>query len=135
MVISLFIFCLRLFGLFWILGGIITIKESFSIRFLNRAIAQITLEKENQGDSIFVFICGLETLISGIGLVLAQQWVIIILLILVFTQTCFFAVRFYQWSQTKSPTEKENLIIQSTTKNAFIVSIAVTIIAFLLLFE
>ncbi|AFZ46110.1 hypothetical protein Cyast_0127 [Cyanobacterium stanieri PCC 7202] len=134
MVISFLIFCLRLFGLFWILGGIVTIRESFSIRFLNRAIAQITLDKENHAESIFVFICGLETLISGIGLLLAQQWVIFMLLILVFTQICFFTVRFYQSSRVKLAEEKENLTIQSTTKNAFIVSMAVTIIAFLLLF-
>jgi hypothetical protein len=31
--------------------------------------------------------------------------------------------------------EKEDLIIESTTKNAFIVSVTITIIAFLLLFE
>jgi len=135
MVISFLITCLRLFGVVWILGGIITIKESFNAKFFNSAIAQITLEKENQSDTIFIFLCGIETLVSGIGLFLAQKWVIFPLLLLILTQVVFFTIKIYQFSQAKSPEEKEDFTLQSTTKNAFIVSVAVTIIAFLLLFE
>ncbi|AUC60281.1 hypothetical protein AA637_03505 [Cyanobacterium sp. HL-69] len=135
MVISFLINCLRLFGIIWILGGIVTIKESFNNKFFNSAIAQITLKKEDQSDTIFIFLCGIETLVSGIGLFLAQKWVIFPLLLLIFSQISFFIIRFYQSLKVESPEEKENFTIQSTTKNAFIVSVAVTIIAFLLLFE
>ncbi len=56
MVISLLILLLRTFGLFWILGGIFAIREAMMVRFLDRAIAQITLKKENS-----IFLCQKRT--------------------------------------------------------------------------
>lgn len=123
---------LRLFGLFWILGGIFTIRQGFMNNFIDQALEQITQEKEDKMDTYFVLTCGFLTVINGIGLFLAYKFVTISLILLVVVQVAIFQFKERKFSQAKSAEEKENYTIQSSTKNAFTVSWVITLLSLFL---
>jgi hypothetical protein len=119
---------LRLFGLLWIFGGLVTIRASRQSLFLDSALEQITLDKVDRFDSYFLLICGGLTFICGLLLFLLNQWVIIFLLLLVLSQIFYFQVKNRRLIQAESLEEQSSAIVNQTTKNAFITSLLVTFI-------
>lgn len=119
---------LRLFGIFWVFGGILTLQKTRESLFLDDALAKITLEKFGRFDSYFLFVCGILTLICGIFLLILNQWIIIFLFLLILAQILYFQVKNRRLIQAKTAEEKSAAIVNQTTKNAFITSLFITLI-------
>ncbi|BAQ62612.1 hypothetical protein GM3708_3018 [Geminocystis sp. NIES-3708] len=119
---------LRIFGLFWILGGIFALKTARESQFMDTCLEQIEGKKVDSLVTNFMFIGGILTLLSGIGLLLNNDQTIIILLILVISQLIYFNIKNKKFIKAKSEEEKEEYSIQSTTYNAFLTSIYITIV-------
>ena len=119
---------LRVFGLFWIVGGIFDLKKARESQFIDTCIAQIEQKKADYFITNFIFIGGFLTLLSGIGLLINNDGVIIILLILIVSQLIYFKMKNRKFLRAESQEEKEEYAINSSTYNAFLTSIYITII-------
>lgn len=119
---------LRLFGIFWIAGGIFTLKSAKESQFMDTCLEQLEQKKVDQLVSNFMFIGGILTLLSGIGLLINQDAVIFILLMLIISQWVYFDIKKKRFAQAKTEEEKEEYTINSTTYNAFLTSIYIAII-------
>lgn len=119
---------LRLFGIFWIAGVIFTLKSARESQFMDTCLEQLEQKKVDRLVSNFMFIGGILTLLSGIGLLINQDAVIFILLMLIISQWVYFDIKKKRFAQAKTEEEKEEYTINSTTYNAFLTSIYITII-------
>lgn len=119
---------LRLFGVFWIAGGIFALKSAKESQFMDTCLEQLEQKKVDRLVSNFMFIGGFLTLLSGIGLLMNQDAVILILLILIISQGVYFNIKKKRFAEAKTDEEKEEYTIQSTTYNAFLTSIYIAII-------
>jgi uncharacterized membrane protein len=119
---------LRLFGLFWIAGGIFTLKSAKESQFMDTCLEQLEQKKVDRLITNFMFIGGFLTLLSGIGLLINQDAVIFILLILIISQWIYFDIKKKRFASAKTEEEKEEYTINSTTYNAFLTSIYIAII-------
>lgn len=119
---------LRVFGLFWIAGGIFALKKARESQFIDTCIGQIEQKKADYFITNFVFIGGFLTLLSGIGLLINNDGVIIILLILIISQLIYFKMKNRKFLKAESEEEREEYSINSSTYNAFLTSIYITII-------
>ncbi|BAQ65700.1 hypothetical protein GM3709_2465 [Geminocystis sp. NIES-3709] len=117
-----------MFGLFWIVGGIFTLKAARESEFMDTCLEQLEQKKVDRLVSNFMFIGGFLTLLSGIGLLINSDTVIIILLILSISQFIYFDIKKKKFNQAKSEEEREEYSIKSSTYNAFITTIYITII-------
>lgn len=120
---------LRLFGIFWIVGGLITFKMAREANFIDSAIEALTQEKEDKLVSQFLSISSLLTLLSGSGLAIASRWVIFPLSLLVASQVFYFTIQRQRFLRANTDELREQAQISPQTKNAFIVSLIVTAIA------
>ncbi|MGI0479859.1 hypothetical protein ACN4EE_03630 [Geminocystis sp. CENA526] len=119
--------CLRLFGLFWIAGGIFAIKTARDSQFMDTCLEQLEQKKVDRLVTNFMFIGGILTLLSGIGLLINQDAVIFVLLILIISQLIYFDIKKKRFAQAITEEEKEEYTIQSSTYNAFLTSIYLAI--------
>jgi hypothetical protein len=119
---------LRLFGLFWIFGGILTLQKTRESLFLDYALAKISSEKVDRFDSYFLFICGTFTLLCGIFLLILNRWTIIFLLLLILSQLLYFQIKRRRFLNAITEEEKSAAIVNQTTKNAFVTSLVITLI-------
>ncbi|QUS59639.1 hypothetical protein IQE94_11960 [Synechocystis sp. PCC 7339] len=119
--------CLRLFGAFWIFGGFLTLQAARESLSLDRALEAIALEKQDRLLSYFLFLGGLFTLTTGIGLVLASRLVFIPLTLSVISQLVYFWLQKRRFSRAKTEEEREDAQVQPTTINAFKISCVVAI--------
>lgn len=119
---------LRLFGLFWIAGGIFTLKSAKESQFMDTCLEQLEQKKVDRLVTNFMFMGGGLTLLSGIGLLMNQDGVILILLMLIISQFIYFDTKKKRFAKAKTEEEKEEYTINSTTYNAFLTSIYITII-------
>jgi uncharacterized membrane protein len=120
---------LRLFGIFWIVGGLITFKIAREANFIDSTIEALTQEKEDKLVSQFLSISSLLTLLSGSGLAIASRWVIFPLSLLVASQVLYFTIQRQRFLRANTDELREQAQISPQTKNAFIVSLIVTAIA------
>lgn len=119
---------LRIFGLFWIAGGIFALKTAKESRFMDTCLEQIQQKKVDHLVTNFMFIGGFLTLLSGIGLLINNDGVIIILVILIISQLIYFNIKKRKFIRAESEEEREEYSINSSTYNAFLTSIYLTII-------
>jgi uncharacterized membrane protein len=119
---------LRVLGLLWIAGGIFTLKSAKESQFMDTCLEELEQKKVDRLVSNFMFISGFLTLLSGIGLVMNQDAVILILLILIISQWIYFDIKKKRFAQAKTEEEKEEYTINSTTYNGFLTSIYIAII-------
>ena len=116
---------LRIFGVFWMIGGAVTFHQALQASFMDSALEAITQEKEDRLVSRFLFVSALLTLLSGIGLALARRWVLLPLALLTLSQFVYFAIQRKRFTQAKTEEEREEARIASATRNAFGVSLVV----------
>ncbi|WP_017296169.1 hypothetical protein [Geminocystis herdmanii] len=119
---------LKLFGIFWIAGGMFALKSAKESQFMDTCLEQLQQKKVDRLVSNFMLIGGILTLLSGIGLLMNQDGVIFILLMLIISQLIYFDTKKKRFAKAKTDEEKEEYTIQSTTYNAFLTSIYITII-------
>ncbi|MBE9174741.1 hypothetical protein IQ225_04440, partial [Synechocystis salina LEGE 06155] len=119
--------CLRLFGAFWIFGGFLTLQAARESLFLDQALEAIAMEKQDRLLSYFLFLGGLFTLATGIGLVLASRLVFIPLTLSIVSQIVYFSVQRRRFRRAKTAAEREDAQVQPATINAFKTSCLVAI--------
>lgn len=119
---------LRVFGIFWIAGGIFTLKNAREAQFMDTCLEQLEQKKVDRLVSNFMIIGGILTLLSGIGLLINQDGITVILLMLIISQWIYFDIKKKRFAQAKTLEEKEEYTINSTSYNAFLTSIYITII-------
>lgn len=119
---------LKIFGLFWIAGGIFALKTARESKLMDSCLEQLQPKKVDPLVTNFMFIGSFLTLLSGIGLLINSDVVIIILLLLIISQLIYFNIKNKKFMGAKSEEEKEDYRINSSTYNAFLTSIYITII-------
>ncbi|MBL1208641.1 hypothetical protein [Geminocystis sp. GBBB08] len=119
---------LRIFGLFWIAGGILALKTAKESCFLDTCLEQIQQKKVDHLVTNFMFIGGFLTLLSGIGLLINNDGVVIILVTLIISQLIYFNIKKRKFMRAESEEEREEYSINSSTYNAFLTSIYLSII-------
>ncbi|GAB4228348.1 MAG: hypothetical protein Kow0049_09290 [Stanieria sp.] len=120
---------LRILGIFWIVGGLITFKMAREANFIDSAIESLTQEKEDKLVSRFLSISSLLTLLSGSALAIASCWVIFPLSLLVASQVLYLTIQRQRLISANTDELQEQAQISPQTKNAFIISLIVTAIA------
>lgn len=122
---------LRLFGVFWILGGFLTLQQARQSNFLDTALEKITQKPEDRLVTRFLWICGSFTLCSGLGLALANRLALLPLILLVLVQGIYLTIQARRFDRAQTDEAREDAQISSATRNAFGVSLGVTIVAFI----
>jgi len=120
---------LRLFGVFWIIGGIYSFQVARQANFIDSAIEQLTQSRQDRRVTYLLLICAFLTLLSGIGLVVSTRWALLPLGLLLAVQGLYFAHQQHRFRQATSQDELDEAQINPATRNAFVTSIVVTVIA------
>ncbi|BAZ43782.1 hypothetical protein NIES4102_07840 [Chondrocystis sp. NIES-4102] len=120
---------LRLFGMFWIIGGVISLRLYLQANLIDSAIESLTIQKEDKLVNRFLFATSLLTFISGIGLAIASKWVILPLTLLLIVQVVYFIIQRQRLLNADNYESADSATVAPQTKNAFVVSIIVMIIA------
>ncbi|GAB4308691.1 MAG: hypothetical protein Kow0091_14050 [Geminocystis sp.] len=121
---------LKIFGLFWIAGGLFVCIEVLKSSRMDKYIKAIDFNyKTDYQEYIFSLGIGLLTLLSGITLLIFQDSAILFLGLLIITQLMFFDFRDKKFKASKTDSDKEYYSISSQTYNAYLTSIYVTIFA------
>lgn len=119
---------LKVFGLFWIAGGIFALKTAKESKLMDSFLEQLEQKKVDPLVTNFMFIGGFLTLLSGIGLLINNDGVIIILLSLIISQLIYFNIKNKKFLKAKSEEEREEYSVNPSTYNAFLTSIYITIL-------
>lgn len=119
---------LKIFGLFWIAGGIFALKTAKESKLMDSFLEQLEQKKVDPLVTNFMFIGGFLTLLSGIGLLINNDGVIIILLSLIISQLIYFNIKNKKFLKAKSEEEREEYSVNPSTYNAFLTSIYITIL-------
>lgn len=122
---------LRIFGVFWILGGALTLQQARQANLMDTALEAITQKPEDRLVSRFLWIGGGLTLLSGVGLALASRWVLLPLALLLVSQGVYFAIQSRRFDRAQTDEVREEAQIAPATRNAFVVSVVVAIVAWL----
>jgi hypothetical protein len=122
---------LRLFGVFWILGGLLTLQQARQANFFDSALEKITQKPEDRLVTQFLWIVGGFTLCSGLGLAIASRWALLPLALLLLVQGAYFAIQSRRFDLAQTDEAREDAQIASATRNAFAVSLGVAIVAFI----
>lgn len=127
------IFCLgwllRVFGAFWLLGGAFTLQQARNSYFFDYALASISSQKADRFESHFMMLCGLLTLLSGAGFLIATRWVLLALCLLVSAQGLYFVIQRRRFVTAATKEQQNDASISPATQNAFLVSLGVTLLA------
>jgi hypothetical protein len=118
---------LRIFGAFWVVGGVFTLQQAIQANFIDNALELITQEKEDRLVSRFLLLISISTLLTGVGLVAVSRWVFIPLGLLILLQIVYFAIQRQRFLQAQTDEERSQAQIAPATRNAFIVSLVVAI--------
>ncbi|ABB57076.1 hypothetical protein [Synechococcus elongatus] len=122
---------LRLFGCFWLMGGLLALQQARQAHLMDNLLEALSQEKEDRLTSRFLLIGSVLTFMSGAGLILSSQWVLIPLALLVLSQLIYFRLKEQRFQRATNEEERLDATVQSSTENAFIVSLVVAIAAFL----
>ncbi|MBD2667276.1 hypothetical protein B6N60_04759 [Richelia sinica FACHB-800] len=118
---------LRIFGAFWVVGGVFTLQQARQANFIDNALELITQEKEDRLVSRFLLLISISTLLTGVGLVAVSRWVFIPLSLLIVLQIVYFFIQRQRFLQAQTDEERSQAQIAPATRNAFIVSLVVAI--------
>lgn len=122
---------LRLFGGFWLVGGLLALRQARQAHLMDNVLEALSQEKEDRLTSRFLLVGSVLTLCSGAGLVLSSQWVLIPLALLVLSQLVYFRLKEQRFQRATNEEDRLDATVQPSTENAFIVSLVVAIAAFL----
>jgi len=121
---------LKIFGLFWIAGGLFVCLEVLKSSRMDKYIKAINFNhKPDYKEYIFSLAIGFLTLLSGVTLLVSQNIAILFLGLLIITQLMFFDFREKKFKASQTDSDKENYSISPQTYNAYLTSIYVTIFA------
>lgn len=116
---------LRLFGLFWMLGGVLIFNEMRRMRLIDEAIEKITLQSEDKLDQYYGFASAVLTVTAGIALLLLLPVAPCTIACLVLVQAFYFALQRRRYNAAEDEEEKLDATVSSKSRNAFIVSLVV----------
>lgn len=116
---------LRLFGLFWMLGGVLIFNEMRRMRLIDEAIEKITLQSEDKLDQYYGFASAVLTVTAGIALLLLLPVAPYIIVSLVLVQAFYFSLQRRRYNAAEDEEEKLDATVSSKSRNAFIVSLVV----------
>ncbi|MDD2720776.1 MAG: hypothetical protein PHH47_05645 [Gallionella sp.] len=120
---------LRGFGVLWIVGSGIAFHKAREPALMDRVLEGITGTPEDPMITRFLFVSSLLTLFSGMGLALATAWVLVPLGLLVISQLIYFALMQRKQERAQIPEQREEAQVQPATRNAFRLSLALTLAA------
>lgn len=86
--------CLRLFGAFWIFGGILTFQAAKESLFMDQILDALNPKKEDRLLSYFLLLSSFLTIFTGGALLLARAWALLPLGILIASQIGLFRHRY-----------------------------------------
>ncbi len=92
---------LQLFGLFWMVGGVFTFRQTQMADLNDNALEALTQEKEDRLINRFLFIGSILTFLSGLGLFALSHWALIPIFILVGSQLVYFTIKQQSISSSK----------------------------------
>lgn len=122
---------LRLFGGFWVLGGVLALQQARQAHFMDNVLEALSQEKEDRLTSRFLLVGSVLTICSGAALVLSSQWALIPLALLVVSQLIYFRLQQQRFQRATNEEDRLDATVQPATENAFIVSLVVAVAAFL----
>jgi hypothetical protein len=118
---------LRLFGLFWMAGGILAFRMARLLNTIDNAVEALTQVKEDKLTNRFLFIGSILTFLSGLGLFILTRWALIPITLLVGSQLIYFQLKQQRMEVAKTEEEKEEARVNPSTIRAFWVSVGVAI--------
>ncbi len=116
---------LRLFGLFWIAGGAFVLRYARLASQLDRVLDAMQPHPEDRLVSRFLWVGGLLTLLSGLGLALASRWAIAPLAALIASQLAYIAIQDRRFRKAETDAERTAATVAASTVRAFGVSLGV----------
>lgn len=119
---------LRLFGIFWMVGGLFALKTARDSQFIDDCLEQLEQKNISRLSTNFGFLLAILTFVSGLFLLLNKNEGVIILLILIITQLVYFKIKKEKLKTAQTPEDIEEYTINPSTYNAFRTSVYVTII-------
>ncbi len=120
---------LRLFGVFWMAGGIFTFRTARQLDAIDIALEALTRVKEDKLINRFLFIGSILTFCSGLGLFLLTRWVLIPITLLVGSQLIYFQLKHQRMEVAMTDEERAEAKVNPSTIRAFWVSVGVAIAA------
>lgn len=111
------------------IGGVLTFQAARQSLFMDKVLDALSPEPEDRLVSYFLLMSAPLTFLSGLGLLVTSRWVLIPLGVLVISQIIYFLLKNQRLSKAKTPEEYEEHQVQSTTRNAFIVSLIIFALA------
>lgn len=118
---------LRLFGVFWMVGGILAFRMARLMNTIDNAIETLTQVKEDKLTNHFLFIGAILTFSSGLGLFLWTRWALIPITLLIGSQLIYFQLKHQRMEVAKTEEEREEARVTPETIRAFWVSVGVAI--------
>lgn len=119
----------RGFGLFWIVGGAVTLHKARMAATIDRVLGALSGAPENPLVTRFLFIGAVLTIASGIGLSLTSAWALVPLAALVLSQAVYFLLMHRRFTQAVTDEERQDATVAPSTRNAFVLSVVILLFA------
>jgi len=116
---------LRIFGLFWIFGAIMVLREALKTKAYDDILSALNGKPEEKLTLYYGYAVAFLTLISGISLALAHPFSPYCVGSLVIVQALYFALKHHRYLQASNDEERSEWRISSQSKNAFWVSLVI----------
>ncbi|AFY73189.1 hypothetical protein Syn7502_01079 [Synechococcus sp. PCC 7502] len=127
MVLPILEWSLRIFGLFWMVGGVFALRQARYANVIDDALEALTYTKQNRLINRFLFIGSILTFCSGLGLLIMSRWVLLPQGLLIGSQLIYFTIQQQRRRQAQTEEEMIEAQVKPATINAFIVSVVVAI--------
>ena len=112
-------------GAFYVFGGAVAIRAGRMNRLLDRAIGRLMLEKtpiREQVRSLYAFVVGVLTLVSGGALLLLSRWAVAVFLLCAIVQAAYLV-----WAiRALPPSDADEAKGRRGSVNAFVIYAAAT---------
>jgi len=110
---------LRLFGAFWIFGGILTFQAARESLFMDQILDALNPKKEDRLLSYFLLLSSFLTICTGGALLFARAWALLPLGILIASQIVYFAIQKYRFNNAQTEIDRDMSEVNPATINAF----------------
>lgn len=121
---------LRAFGLFWILGGVLTFQQARQSGMLDETLN--ALQPASPEDPLvtrYMYVSSVLTTLSGLLLALASPWAAPAVGILVIAQLIYFGVQHRRYAAALDDEAREDATVTSQARNVFAVSVVVGVLS------